>query len=654
MLNKKYFWVLEIIALFYIFFIVTISYLNQTWIGLVFNSDILFIPDLFKDLAQGGYFHNWIIATTTMFFPDWLVYYIAYKITNILYLQFLIIAFLNVLLVYLMVRLIYSHFFEKKEIFIFSLTSILIFLFFVTKAIEPYIFITVIGQHIGGFIVGLFYVYLHFFIIKNRNDKSIFFILVMLSVLMGGSDVLFIIQFLLPILLTYTIMYWKKNINLNILFFYGIIPLGLAAVTFLITSIFVKSKIFNLFEFFSTSTINKNFLIKNKLNFIINNFKLFSQFYWPTVIYITFYFTIFFIFVLLVFKKKVNTKYINYDLKNTFLCIFITNSILISVLSFIFLDNDQVVRHLEPIFYFPILTFFFIFSFFKKCKKLTKYVNVISSLILISIILYYLTDFRKISNIKKKYYPYEVSCIDKALKNYDHYGIANYWTARPFTLFSKEKLHITEVFNNLAPFKFATNIEKVSSRNSYTFAIMNLTPIISTPNAIELDENYIVNINGTPHKKVICGGKKLLIYPNGTLKVQVFNQKGDSFIWPAFILSSQFSNVGINATNRYVKASEGKGFVSFGPYVNLIPGKYKVSISYVSNLGTNITIGYWDISSNSGSTVNYKFNLFGTNKIGKVINKKFLVTSNNSFEFRVYTYGKDNILFKGIKLIKID
>lgn len=656
MITKKFYCMLEIIAIFFIVFIVTIFYLNQTWMGLVFNSDILFIPDIFKDLSHGGHFRDWTIATTTMFFPDWLVYFLAYKLTNILYFQFLIVACVNLLLLYLIVRSIYSQFYRRKEALIFSLTSILIFLFFVTKALEPYIFLTVLGQHVGGIIIGLVYIYLHLLLKEKDSHLKIFFILMIISGLMGASDILFLVQFLMPVFVTYIIMYSKKFFNLKKLIFYSLIPLLFSFISFLVTiKIFNNSKIFNLLAF---SNLNASSIevFKYKLEFFLKGFKVFSQFYWPSMFYIVFYVSITFMTTFWFFNKKyLNRKKLFFDQKNVFLALFIFSSTGITILSFIFFDKDLAIRHLEPVFYFPILIFFFIGSFFNNYKLIMKLFNQSAMFIMILFLFYFIFCLKKINTIKKIYYPYEVSCIDSALKNYDHYGVANYWTARPFSLFSREKLHIIEVFNNLSPFTLATNLVRVTDKNAYSFVIMNKVPIIPLPNALEFDEAYVEGINGFPEKVIICGNKKLLIYPKDKFRIAAFTKKNDQFKWPASALPSQFSQ-SLILNHRAVKMTDGPGFVTFGPYVNLSPGIYKLYISYSSKAAINKNIGYWDISSNISELV-LKFDLFGTyNKIKK-LSANFTVQHDvreNSYEFRIFSSGIANVNVNEVQLIKLE
>lgn len=652
MSKKKYWWLLELNVLIIIIILISIFYLNKKWIGLIFNSDILFIPDVFNDLNHGGHFKDWIIATTGMFFPDWLIFYFAHIFSKKIYFQFLIVACINTFLLYLSIRLIYSQFFKQKEAFIFSLASILIFLFLSIKVIEPYIFLMVLGQHTQGFIVGLFYIWLQllkFEIYEYKKLKILLISMIGISLLMGGSDVLFILQFLVPILLVYILMYLNKECLLKNVFWYSLVPLGFSIAGFLlINKIVINSKIWNLMSSLPIGAVSYN-KIKDNVHFLLITWQAFTLYQIITCIYLLFYSLIIFNCIYVFFKKK----YIFKNNKKIFLFFIIIFSVLLNIGSFIIFEKDGAIRHLETFFYFPILFFFIMGSFYNKQKNIFK---IASLLIIFFSIIYLITDYKKIFNIDSKYYPYEVFCIDQALKNHDNYGVANYWTARPFTMFSQKNLHITEVFNNLSPFAYATNLARITSKNSYSFVILNVTPTIPTPNAIELNESDIININGAPEKKVVCGSKKLLIYKKGSFKIPVFTTKGDSFFWPAYLLPSQINNKLRKSTQRCVTPNDGAGFVSFGPYVTLFPGKYQVYIEYKSNLSSSKKIGVWDISSNLSNIINSSFNLFGTNNKYLTLNKIFIVPKksiNNIYEFRIYTNGKSTIFFKGIRLCKL-
>lgn len=657
MRNKKY-WMLELIALFTIIISLSVFYLNLNWIGLVFNSDVLFIPDMFNDLMHGGYFQDWVIATTGMFFPDWLVFYIAYIFTKNIYFQFLIVACINTILLYLLIRLIYSQFFKQKITLIFSISSILMFLFFAIKCIEPYVFLMVLGQHVGGFLVGLFYIYLQLkYIVSNKNVKNqtnVLILMACISFLMGASDLLFILQFQIPLLVVYLFMYLKKKCDLKSIFLYSLFPLFFSFISFLLTIIVMKNC--QLLNLLTHSPISSDLFntIKHKLHFFITLWQYFSQYHVMSLLFFLFYAVILINIIFFIIKKNFwKNKFFSQNDKNIFLTLFVFFSVAINLMAFFVFNKDGAIRYIETYFYFPIIIFFFIASFYKKNKLICNFFKIGAFLIMIFSLLYLMKDYRKIFTINKEYYPFEVSCIDNALKNHGHYGVANYWIARPFSMFSHENLHITEIFNNLSPFTFATNLAKVTNRNSYSFVIMNVTPIITGPNAIELEETDIININGIPNKKIICGSKKLLIYKINSFKIPVLKNSGDSFSWPAILLPSQFNNSFNQSTDRYVKSTDGQGYVTFGPYIPLASGKYKIEIIYASDASPSKIVGHWDIVSGKKNLLNV-FPLSGTDDKLKKITGELVAPENldlDIFQIRTFTLGNSKFRVKSLNLI---
>jgi hypothetical protein len=124
-----------------------------------------------------------------------------------------------------------------------------------------------------------------------------------------------------------------------------------------------------------------------------------------------------------------------------------------------------------------------------------------------------------------------VSCIDRALRGYGRYGIAEYWSAMYLSMLSKEGLAVHAVYTNLTPFLLLANAAEY--RRTYSFAMINMDP-----NLPKLDESLIENTNGLPEKTIVCGHKKLLIYPKHTLKIPFFIKKGDQFTWAAELPSA--------------------------------------------------------------------------------------------------------------------
>ncbi|TLY48042.1 MAG: hypothetical protein E6K54_03560 [Gammaproteobacteria bacterium] len=658
MIDKRNQWlyVIEVILLFIITSVIAVFYLNQSGMGLFFNSDILGIPNIFKDLAGGGSLKDWAIPSTAMFIPDWLVFFIGFSLSKNIYYQLLIMACLNTLLLYLMVRLIYSLFFPQKYAFIFSLASLSIFLFFTLNNLEPFIFLLVPAQHVGALTIGLFYFFVQIKLIDQfKNPNKLYFWLLLaliICLIMGLSDLFFIVQFSLPVLLAYLIMLIKREIGVRKVFIFSFIPLCFSMLgAWLIPFVLQQGKVWTYLNQHSLSQVPFD-TIKYNIHFIINNLKLFQPYILINLVYLLFYTFILFIFFSAVFGFKF--KKILLNKKNIFFTLFITLSCFSTILAFLSVKIDPTIRYLEPLFFFPILTFFYIGSFFNY-SKLLKALFVFAFFILLYFVLSKAKLFyNNLFSIKGSYYPYELSCIEKALQDHDHHGIANYWIARPFSMFSQQGLVINEFFGNLTPFKWNTNVTKVSNSNSYTFVILDNVSNEKKSNELEFNQAYIENINGPSEQIIFCGNKKLLIYPKNRLRVAVFVKKGDLFTWPAFILPSVFPN-SVDLKQRTAKVGDGPGYVTFGPYTTLTSGKYRVSISYWSDASSSKKIGLWDILSHPTDN-DITMDLFGTDNEVRTIESMFIVPANpseNNYEIRTFTSGVAKLTVKNIKLVKL-
>ncbi len=510
---------IEILSLCLIVLGVGVIFLNQTNMDFIFNADVLTIPEIIKDLSNGGHFRDWYIPTTSTFFPDWIIAYISHLLTKNIYYQLLIIANMSTILIYIMLRNIYCQFFDRNKEILYTLISIGILLFLFTEHLQPYIFILVTSEHAGEFIIGLLYLSLQ---IKSLNKHSINTKIILrlalytLSFLMGMSDVLFGIQFLIPILLVHFFLVSQKRISLNFLIKFSILPvLFFTLGVYLLRYVTPRTGIWWFIKYHFTK-YNFYEIYSNNVLFIIDNLKdLFKSSELITILFFIFWIlviTLFNIFSLKRFNKFKNKIYINNS--NVFLNSFFLFSSCLNLIVFILTSKAPTLRYLEPLFFFPILFLFFQDNFFSKTKKNSNVILFLTTIVSLLLLTNLVCKFHQMKIIKKQFYPKELECVDKALANEDKYGVANYWTARPYSLFSHNELEISSITGNLMFFLPGSTINK--NRSTYSFAIIDIG---MKDHTWKLNQKLIENINGLPNKIVICGSQKLLIYPKNGLKI---------------------------------------------------------------------------------------------------------------------------------------
>lgn len=126
-------------------------------------------------------------------------------------------------------------------------------------------------------------------------------------------------------------------------------------------------------------------------------------------------------------------------------------------------------------------------------------------------------------------------------------------------------------------------------------------------------------------------------------KINVFYRNGDK-------LPSQ---VGI-VKDGYRFARDGEaneGFLTFGPYVEVSPGRYTINLSY----STNAELNWWDIVSKKNETITtvMRGNLHNTNgRITEIGIKVDLSEKMNDLEFRTYFSGKGDLSVHKLSMVR--
>lgn len=655
---------IEIYVLIILIFAVSILYLSQKMINLFFDPDLLYLPVLFQDLFyHGGHYLDWNLTPVPYFFPDWFIFFIAFCLTKNVYFQLLIVACINVLLMYLALRLIYQTFFPTKKAVLFSLTSISGFLFLstymsrfhdelVVMLTQPYEAVYLPNIHVGAFTVGLFYVWIQLKLLAETeiNTRSYFlFFAVLISLATGMSDLLYIIQFSLPVFLAYLFLL-KRKININKVFIFSFVPLLFSLLGGgLIKYIVHRSTLWGYLEHPSLDTFSFP-IIKIVFNFfIVEFFKKVSPLIF--LVFLVFYLSVIYIFINSTFKKNIKKNFYVLDDKLVFFNAFILFSVIITMLAIGL--GKPAIRYIYPFFYFPIVNFFYIGYFFKNKQKINHYLSylalaILTFLIVLSLKFYFFST----TKLKKEYYPEAIQCIDNALRTEGHNGVADYWQAFPTAMLSHEKITVVPIQRDLKPFNFIANIKWFSEQ--YSFAILDKnSPSPLKQTLLVPDEMLIRRINGEPKKTIVCGDKKLLIYPKNKLRTAYLIEAGDEFTWSAAELPSQFSESRILDT-RQVKAENGVGFVTFGPNISLSAGKYQFYISYASDAPVSTQVAYWDIISVKRGIISVT-PIFGTNNQQKQIEGMLDVPMNitdDNYQIRTYSSARSTLTIKFLKLVK--
>ncbi|EFL91635.1 hypothetical protein REG_1078 [Candidatus Regiella insecticola LSR1] len=183
-------------------------------------------------------------------------------------------------------------------------------------------------------------------------------------------------------------------------------------------------------------------------------------------------------------------------------------------------------------------------------------------------------------------------------------GIANYWHARGVSEFLTKKNWILATLNNITPFYWISSMGPIRRPDHYQYkynfliSSMNDYPFYFTPDKIE---KYLP----LPSKKHKCadGNTEIWLYTDNTLDIAVRNMF-NRFLFPKK-LSDTYQSEGrllpgeigriIGLARSADSLRDKPGFLSYGPYIFLNEGKYKISVIYSTAGSEGSTVGYIDM-----------------------------------------------------------
>ena len=170
----------------------------------LFNSDSVYLSVLFDDLAYyQGKLSHWFLTPAPYFFPDMPIFFFSSLLTPSIYHRFFIAAFLQLASTYFL-----AH--QLRQVFSTRLcTSVGLSIIFILACIvwipqdqSPYIFGFLTTYHFGTLMLGLGFLTLFFKSLLQPKSKPIFISLSIIAGVGVASDLIFVIQILLPLVAT--------------------------------------------------------------------------------------------------------------------------------------------------------------------------------------------------------------------------------------------------------------------------------------------------------------------------------------------------------------------------------------------------------------------------------------------------------------------
>lgn len=428
-----------------------------------FNSDLLYLPTLYEGLFVDGYpLDTWYLNPSILLIPDVVVYFPLHFITQDAIISLFSFGVIQHLLILVFMVYVLSNFYKKEKWYLASLGALMMFLFLVGSIVDRAFLFASFSLastiHTGVFVMALLCIALTLDYFQNGKPSRIvwLFVFATLSVL---SDRLFILLYIIPaglLALFLTILY-RKKVPL-ILFINAVISvaLGLWLNNYLDGEYFRLLKLPSVTEY---SNIIPSFQLMMKQ--IGGEMSKQGIFMWTMILSAISFLVQLFLAVRILIRRNFYSASSFYIL---FSVIFIAGVFLMPVLTGTY-TNVDVLRYNMGSIYLALLNIGFLAGYFIHLRKKTGVRRIaVKSLLVVILILMSYTGYNHLSTDGVKqffnYYPKYVQELDEISRKENLlYGVADFWYAKPITIFSRENLKVYHTFDHIVPYYHSTTTQ---------------------------------------------------------------------------------------------------------------------------------------------------------------------------------------------------
>ena len=495
---------------------------DSNWIHFfLYNGDSLTLPILKRALVSKNPF-LWVSSSQLLFFPEGLFYAISSFITTSIRASLVFNAYLNVTILYILIRCITSMFHDVSNILqrIFALSGGLLLIFYMLLERQPNINYSSVATlflfttyYYGIIIAGVAILGILLFQIKNTKISKKNIIIGILSFLISAmstfSDPLFAMEFLFPLAITLLLIFIFTRVSLRKVIWLGIFPLTGGTIGYLVRIPFQYLIGQNLTSHISTSDIPLTLTVfhtalRTDMMSLYGSLEILGVF---VVLLFSLIYSLVWIYRRVHNPKKLDDR----------LLIISLLAVLTGIVSIIFsiIIGAQTTRYLIPLIIFPILGLLPIvyMSVVRKYEK-----HIIMFFILLGIII----SIIGLGSISRAFKLVSAStystplCLANALNNKTAYGVGSYWKVRALDLYGRNNEQAFQVMSNLAFFPWQANIGSYNNQR-LTFIIVDKQPSLYSilPNDIYLPPN--------PSKITSCNNIYIYQYSVGSKGYNILN-----------------------------------------------------------------------------------------------------------------------------------
>lgn len=453
-------------------------------IGVLFNSDALYLPILLSDLINGGNISDWYLTPSPYLFPDLIFFYlmhiagvegywsvISYSLLQVFIFSFLLHHFFKIL---------YLH--EPKKLHDLAL------LIMISAAVilgGSFQYILISAHHFSVVTVSILTLIL---ILSSSHSKfSGITIAIIFAFLMGLCDSLFVIQFSVPLALAVVIVYCIRRTNR--IFLVGNILLLSSIFGYLTYSLLITNP--------TRYSADIGFIKFSRLVFDFSELSKVDRVNILSLCFITLT-----VLVGLVKINKLKSWLRGLEFNQCVAIVFafcstVVNSFVVAVTT----NLEAADRYFIPFAVFTSIGLAFYLNRFNWLK--------ISSLI-VTLILLFSINFGLLYQKNGLAFDYEedkIKCLNSAINSFSlNSGIAEYWDAKKYQFLTGDKVKLAQFNYEGNPYYWITSSSFFDE--NFTFFLISENSI--APNMINYEN--LIKANGEPISSRNCGRTHIYIY----------------------------------------------------------------------------------------------------------------------------------------------
>lgn len=635
--------------------------------NILYSSDALYLPSLYKDVFSGIDISGWKLTPAPYFFPDMLLYFLLNALTGNFHLAIVFFGVIqSIVFVFSLLCLSNQLFgFDKNIHSLLLLAGTVFFLGFSMGNYGEFWYIFVSAHHFSLVPSIIFSIVLALQVIDedSRNKLIIqLLFLAVLAVLMTISDMLYIVQFAIPLVITLAFLTWLSIIAIKRVFFLNGVLISSVLLGIVLNKTLIRHENISLYTQITLNSIEKE--VKSFVTWFSNFFVAH-----PILSFLELGFILATVVILVKLFKDLSSR--NNKKKVFVIVIFFLFAFFISVTAIVISNN--IVGGMERYFLaFLIIPIFFgwVFVMGAYVRLVTKfsepifflqkhYDRLILGFILSTIIFSVISvkDISALSDLSDYSTPF-IKCItENTEKNDIKNGIAQYLQAKYISMLSKNNLNIVQTYPNLSPFHWTNNLNWYNTDFEFVIIDNNIPPLY------KIDKPKIIQRFGNPASIFKCENSEILVYNRsgdvlfqkqfqGNIAFASFDKPNDTFEFYGANLPSLVGKPLGFSMGADENWNSTPGYLTYGPYAILPKGEYYFEIHYFAE-GGNIPIGSWDVVIGEDDDL-LSINTGDITKTGKnVISGTFKIPKKQRTQIRTFYNGAGALFVDKIVLERL-